>query len=57
MEEFRKIGGYGSGYFWGKVKNNRVKEIKSLRDTRGKDITEDEEIAVMVRDPFEKNSK
>ena len=57
LEEFRKNGGYGSGYFLGKVKNNRVKGIKSLRDRRGKDINEDEEIAAMARDYFEKNGK
>ena len=57
LEEFRKNGGYGSSYFWGTVKNNRVKGIKSLRDPRGKDITEDEGIAVMARDYFEKNGK
>ena len=57
LEEFRKNGGHDSGYFWGKVKNNRVKGIKCLRDPRGKDITEDEGIAVMARDYFEKNCK
>ena len=36
MEEFRKNGGYGSNYFWGMLKNNRVKGIKSLRDLREK---------------------
>ena len=41
LEEFRKNGGYGSGYFLGKVKNNRVKGIKSLKDPRGKYIRED----------------
>ena len=57
LEEFRKNGGYGSGCFWGKVKNNRVKEIKNLRDPSGKDITEEKGIAAMARDYFEKNGK
>ena len=57
LDEFRKSGGYGSSYFWKKVKKGSVKGIKRLRDLAGKVVVEDTKMAGIAKDYFENNGK
>ena len=57
LREFRNSGGYGSSYFWKKVKKGVVKGVKRLRDAAGKVVAEDCEMAAIAKHHFEKNSR
>ena len=57
LEEFEKTGGYGGSYFWRKVKKSAVKGMKRLRNSSGKLVLEEKEMAKIAREHFKRNAQ
>ena len=57
LEEFEKTGGYGGSYFWRKVKKSAVKGMKRLRNSSGKLVLEEKEMAEIAREHFKRNAQ
>ena len=57
LEEFRKTGGYGGSFFWKKVKKSAVKGLTRLRNSFGKVVSEEKEMAEIAREHFKKMPK
>ena len=58
LEEFEKTGGYGGSYFWRKVKkSSAVKGMKRLRNSSGKLVLEEKEMAKIAREHFKRNAQ
>ena len=57
LEEFEKTGGYGGSYLWRKVKKSAVKGMKRLRNSSGKLVLEEKEMAEIAREHFKRNAQ
>ena len=57
LEEFEKTGGYGGSVFWRKVKKSAVKGMKRLRNSSGKLVLEEKEMAKIAREHFKRNAQ
>ena len=58
LEEFEKTEGYGGSYFWRKVKkSSAVQGMKRLRNSSGKLVLEEKEMAKIAREHFKRNAQ